>query len=90
MPNATVPIDELDQGGNGHDLMFSLRTGANGKFGGTIGGPINQQMDADAMRIQDEVAPQKYLAEGDKGRAGQVDSFREMRVDRIIKIESFP
>ena len=35
VPNTVVQIYDLDQGGNGHDLIFSKRTGADGKFGGT-------------------------------------------------------
>lgn len=34
VPSATVQIYDLDQGGNGHDLIFSKRTGSDGKFGG--------------------------------------------------------
>jgi hypothetical protein len=45
---------------------------------------------ADAMRIQDQIARQKYLSEGNKDYAIQVDSFRVMLGDPSIKITSFP
>jgi hypothetical protein len=45
---------------------------------------------ADAMRLQDGIARQKYLAQEKTDYARQIDSFREMAGDPSIKITSFP